>query len=293
MSTDAIDIVVPFYGRVDYLAATVDSVLAQDHPAWRLTVVEDGPHEGLDTPAWQRRRSDPRVRWFTNQDRLGLAGNFQRALDLVEHQWCVFPGCDDILLPTYVRTVWEVISRRGRVDMVLPAVQVIDDGGRPSAPLPDRVKALLRRRQPTDELRGEALAASLMHGNWLYFPAVCWRSERIKAIGFRQDLPTTLDLALAAEVIRRGGALALTNTEAFQYRRHGLSESSRAATDQTRFDEERRLFSESEAAFSALGWKRAARAARWHVTSRLHRVLVGLARLPRSRSFGALRPDAS
>lgn len=289
MTADAIDIVVPFYGRLDYLAATVDSVIEQDDPRWRLTVIEDGPHEGLDTAAWQRRRSDPRVRWVTNQDRLGLSANFQRALDLVDGTWCVFPGCDDILLPNYVRTVRGVIARRGHSDIVLPAVRVIDEVGRPSAPLADRVKALLRDRQPAEDLGGEALAASLMHGNWLYFPALCWRSELIKAIGFRQDLPTTLDLALVAEVVRQGGVLSLTDTEAFEYRRHGLSESSRAATEQTRFAEERRLFTELEVSFGALGWESAARAARWHVTSRSHRGLARVARLPRPR----LRSEAS
>ncbi|MDN4172956.1 glycosyltransferase family 2 protein [Nocardioides sp. SOB77] len=290
MTLDAIDIVVPFYGRVDYLAATVDSVLAQDDPRWRLTVVEDGRHDGLGTPAWQRRLEDPRVRWVTNPERLGLTRNFQRALDLVDHEWCVFPGCDDVLLPHYVRTIREVVTHGTTIDMVLPAVQVIDESGRRSAPLADRVKRLLRARQPAAELHGEGLAASLMHGNWLYFPALSWRSSRIKEIGFRQDLPTTLDLALAVEVVRRGGVLALTDVEAFQYRRHGLSESSLAASTRTRFVEERLLFSELEAAFSAMGWPRAARAARWHVTSRLHR---GVAHVARRRTGGRLRVGPS
>ncbi|WP_195849522.1 glycosyltransferase family 2 protein [Nocardioides marmotae] len=274
-----IDIVVPFYGRVDYLAETVDSVLAQDDPAWRLTVVQDGEHAGLTTSDWERRRSDPRVRWVTNPHRLGLPGNFQRSLDLVEHDWCVFPGCDDVLLPSYVRTVRQVLSSRERVDMVLPGVRVMDAESSPSTPLADRVKTLLRRRHGRGDLSGERLATSLMHGNWLYFPALCWRSARITPIGFRQDLPTTLDLALAAQVVLAGGVLALTEVEAFRYRRHGLSESSRAAATRARFAEEQRLFEELQASFEAAGWTDAARAARWHVTSRVHRGLAHVARL--------------
>jgi hypothetical protein len=54
--------------------------------------------------------------------------------------------------------------------------------------------------------------------------------------------------------------------------------SSTRAHDGTRFAEERAFFAEAAARFDALGWPRAARAARWHLTSRLHalRTLPGL-----------------
>ena len=57
---------------------------------------------------------------------------------------------------------------------------------------------------------------------------------------------------------------------AFQYRRHFSSDSAVRALSGTRFAEERRFFATMSREFGAHGWRRTARAARWHLTSRLH-----------------------
>jgi hypothetical protein len=36
-----IDIMMPFYGRVDHFKEAVRSVIEQDDPEWRLTVLDD------------------------------------------------------------------------------------------------------------------------------------------------------------------------------------------------------------------------------------------------------------
>lgn len=68
----------------------------------------------------------------------------------------------------------------------------------------------------------------------------------------------------------------------FSYRRHGSSASVAKALDGTRFRGERDYFRQAEAQVRALGWRRAERAARGHVTSRLH-ALTLLPRAIRSR----------
>jgi len=62
----------------------------------------------------------------------------------------------------------------------------------------------------------------------------------------------------------------------FSYRRHDASVSSATAVNGTRFAEERAFFDEAERRCRALGWDRAARAARHHWSSRLN----ALTRLP-------------
>jgi hypothetical protein len=115
---------------------------------------------------------------------------------------------------------------------------------------------------------------SLLHGNWAYFPAICWKTAAIREYGFRADLPTTLDLELLMQVLIPSGRLAFDPTPSFLYRRHAVSASSEAARSGERFAEEDRLFSEISTRARAVGWRRAARAADLHLTSRLHRLVA-------------------
>ena len=56
----------------------------------------------------------------------------------------------------------------------------------------------------------------------------------------------------------------------FQYRRHLASDSSIKALNGARFVEEAQLFADLAKEFSGMGWNKAARAAKLHLTSRLH-----------------------
>ena len=36
-------------------------------------------------------------------------------------------------------------------------------------------------------MAGEELAASVLRGNWLYFPSIAWRGEALRKVNFRDD----------------------------------------------------------------------------------------------------------
>ncbi|GAA4758135.1 hypothetical protein GCM10023350_49810 [Nocardioides endophyticus] len=277
MSDDAVvGFMVPHHGSFTYLRAAVESALAQSDERWSMTVVEDGADRRVG--AWLRSLDDPRIVHEQNPVRLGIAGNFQRCLDLSRTMYVTFLGNDDILLPNYVETIVSATAAYPRATVVQPRVQVIDADGQLCWPIADRVKARMapQPRQAV-ELAGEPLVTSLMRGNWTYFPSLCWRREHISWLGFRQDLPTTLDLALLADVLIAEGTMVMLPEVAFQYRRHAASASSAAARDADRFGEEAALLDELAVRCHTRGWERACRAARVRLTSRLHAAQIGLA----------------
>jgi glycosyltransferase involved in cell wall biosynthesis len=283
MSEAPIDLIVPYYGARALLEETVLSVLEQSSPHWRLTIVEDGD-QGYGVGTWIRGLKDERVHHVLNPKNLGVSGNFQRCLDQAAGDFVSFPGCDDRLSRHYVRDVRLGWGTFQECVAVIPGVVVVDELGLPARSLTDWVKSRLRPR--SGEYSGEALMASLMHGNWTYFPATCWRTRAIKRWGFRADLPITLDLALLANLVLDGNSIAVLDEQLFEYRRHRHSASSLSAAEGKRFAEERALFSELAERASNLGWDRAARAARWHLTSRAH----ALARLPLQLRRGEAAP---
>jgi GT2 family glycosyltransferase len=265
-----LDIMLPYYGDPALMRDAVRSVLAQTDQDWRLTVVDDGTEPGV--PEWFAALGERRVRYFRNERNLGVTGNFRRCTELVDYEYTTLMGSDDLLGPTYVATLRAARGALPGAAMYQPGVRVVDGDGRPVRTLVDTVKKRLYSAAPPERARlsGEPLALSLLRGNWLYFPAMCWRSDVLKEVGFREDLTVVQDLALVVELLIRGEDLVTDPEVCFDYRRHRASESSAQAYSGTRFAETRRLLLDLAADLDALGWHRAARSARRHLSTRLH-----------------------
>jgi hypothetical protein len=109
-----------------------------------------------------------------------------------------------------------------------------------------------------------------MHGDWLYWPSLAFRTDKIRRVDFRDGFPIIQDLALIMDMVYNGDQLLIDPTVCFQYRRHSNSASSTKLIDGSRFAGEREYFAVSAAQAEALGWSRAARSARLRLTSRAH-----------------------
>ncbi|MFD7260676.1 glycosyltransferase family 2 protein [Streptomyces sp. NPDC059874] len=264
------EILLPYYGDVALMRDAVRSVLAQDGDDWRLTVVDDGREPGV--PEWFEGLADPRVRYFRNEDNLGVTGNFNRCVELAEYEYLVLMGCDDLMHPNYLRVVRAAVEREPRAAMIQPGVRVIGSDGLPHDTLADRTKRKLYAPKGPGRalLGGEELASCLLRGNWLYFPSICWRTEAVKRFGFRADLTVIQDLALVVDLLVAGETLATTPEVCFSYRRHAASESSAKAYTGHRFEEAKRFFVETADRLDRHGWPRAAKVSRRHLSSRLH-----------------------
>ncbi|MEV7176302.1 glycosyltransferase family 2 protein [Kitasatospora sp. NPDC093679] len=264
------EILLPYYGDVALMQDAVRSVLAQDGDDWRLTVVDDGREP--DVPGWFESLGDDRVRYFRNDENLGVTGNFNRCVELAEYEYLTLMGCDDLMHPNYLRVVREAVERFPAATMVQPGVRVIGSDGEPFDTLVDRTKRKLYAPKGAGRelLAGEELAVSLLRGNWLYFPSICWRTESIRKFGFRADLGVIQDLALVIDLLVDGASLAVASEECFSYRRHAESESSAKAYTGARFGEAKRFFVETADRLGAHGWAQAARVSRLHLSSRLH-----------------------
>ncbi|WP_367128139.1 glycosyltransferase family 2 protein [Saccharothrix sp. HUAS TT1] len=298
----AIDIMLPHYGDVSYLKTAVRSIIAQDDDNWHLTVVDDTAIADTSLAEWFDSLDHDRVHYRRNERNLGINGNFQRCLDLVERDFLVVMGSDDAMLPDYVSTIRRTIEAHPAADVIQAGVEVIDDSGQVVRPLVDRVKRKVYAPDTTTPrlLGGEDLVVSLLRGNWTYFPSLCWRREALSGLGFRPGLSVVLDLALMLDLIERGGQLVVVPDTCFQYRRHDASVSSALASVGGRFTEERDFFLDVADRMDRIGWHRAAKAARLHLSSRLHALLLlpgavtarqtGSAKVLARHAFGTTKP---
>jgi glycosyltransferase involved in cell wall biosynthesis len=265
-----LDIMMPFYGSFAHFRAAVESVRAQSDPDWRLVVVDD-VYPDKAPGEWLLALGDARITYIRNEHNLRPSRNYNKCITLMQSGFAVLMGCDDVMLPNYVARVKQLTAQFPDAGVIQPGVGVIDENGAPSRPLADRVKALYRfSGSGAREYRGEQLATSLLRGNWTYFPSLVWNVTELRARDFRTDLDVVQDLAMLLEITKGGGSLVLDDTVCFSYRRHSASVSAVTGPDGSKFGQELTLFREAAAACTALGWPKAARAARRHFTSRLN-----------------------
>jgi len=250
----------------------VESVLGQTSSDWTLTIIDDGyPDESLPDYFGALAAQEARITYVRNEKNLGANGNYRKALTFVRHDLTVIMGADDVMLSNYIETVVAAHKQFPAAQIIQPGVEVIDEHNQPGMGLVDRMKRVYAPRvQGRRLLSGEPLATSLTRGNWLYFPSLCWKSDSLVATNFREGLNVVQDLALVLDLIKVGGALVVDSSVCFQYRRHRESDSSWRALEGTRFIEEREFFTGMANEFEAMGWRRAARTARLHLSSRLN-----------------------
>ena len=266
--TNRVDILLTYWGDFGLLKQSVESVVQQTETNWRLVIIDDC-YPSNEAQKYFAKNADPRITYIRHAKNIGITKNFNYAIDLATADYCMLLGCDDILEPNYLE---QALAKIDNADFYQPGVTVIDGDGNPCAPIPDRIKRLLRPRAGLHG--GQGLAASLSSGNWLYFPSILWRTKTIQRYRFDEKYTIVEDVKLQLSIIRDGGTVYVDNEKTFRYRRFAQSLSSiEKKSGGVRFDEEADVYSYFSNEFSAIGWRRAAIAARFRVTSRLHKLL--------------------
>lgn len=266
-----LDILIPYWGDPSYMKETVNSVLAQTSDDWLLTVVDDA-YPNLEIQNFITGIDDPRVKYIRKEVNRGITENYRTCVSLATQEVMVILGCDDVLLPNYVETILAAHKRFPGAAIIQPGVQVLDENSNVVKTFVDLVKQKVVRPQGNGPqlVSGEYIAANLMHGDWLYWPALAFRTDRMKAVDFRDGFPIIQDLALIMDMIYAGDQLLIEPTVCFSYRRHSESASSSKLIDGSRFVGERDYFALAASQAKELGWNKAERAAKLRLTSRAH-----------------------
>jgi hypothetical protein len=156
---------------------------------------------------------------------------------------------------------------------VAPLAVVIDGSGQRSDTLADRVKRLLWPRSQRVLLEGDRGLARLMHGQFMYCPAVAYRTRLLPEVRFDTAWRQVMDLDLYARILLGGGTILLDRTPVYAYRRHAGTTTARNTAAFVRLGEETALARQTAEEATRRGWRRTRRAARMRWTTRLNGVL--------------------
>jgi glycosyltransferase involved in cell wall biosynthesis len=249
---------IPFYANTELLAAALASVLAQDCDDWDAVVVDDAGPES-DAREVVTRVGGSRVRYLRNPTNLGLAGNWNRCLEVAETELVTIFHADDVLRPDYARRVLEV--HRGDPDAiaVFTGASVIGPTGKGIFSLPDEMKRFTRPRADGDRIAvaGEAGLVSLLRGQHIFCPTLAYQRARLPQPTFDARWRQVTDLDLLARLLVAGEHIVGTTEAAYRYRRHSANQTALLTASLDRFDEEYAVYAEIATRARARGWARA------------------------------------
>lgn len=206
-----VSVVVPAYQNVAYVAATVESVLAQTFSDFELLVADHASTDGT-WDVLQQYRDDPRVRLMRTEAGGGAARNWNRVTAQAHGELLKLVCGDDLLRPTALEAQVSALDTAGpEAVLVCGKRDLVDgrgeiflrghglDGLRPRMDGPEAVRAIVRSG-----------------GNPLGEPAcVLLRRDALSAVGgWNAEVPFYIDAGTYARVLTQGALVALDETVA-------------------------------------------------------------------------------
>jgi len=212
------------YNHAPYLAAAIESVLAQTIDDLELIVTDDGSTDGSLDIARRYAEADPRVRLLTHPGHVnrGIGASANLALAATGGRYLLGFASDDLLLPDTLEREIACLEAHPEVGWVYGYVDLIDAGG-------DRIEQ--KRGGRTEPVRygmdltaGGCMVERLIQRNSIPAMTVMWRRECRDQLG--EEHPT---LAYSDwELLTRAAAnweVAFIPRPLALYRAHGANTS--------------------------------------------------------------------
>jgi glycosyltransferase involved in cell wall biosynthesis len=240
-----VSIITPAYNHAAFVAAAIESVLAQDLAAWEMVVIDDASGDGTAEIVQGYARRDGRIRLIRHESNWGvknLAATYNQGLAAGSGEWIAILEGDDAWPPWKLER--QLAGFKGDAGIVLGfgRALLISASDAWLGEVGDGLPRSVRRYFA--DFRGPALAPLLLRPCFIHPVTVMIRRAALEAIGgFRQppglglvDHPTFLELARQGPFLGSAAILGY-------YRRHRDSQSLNYIVELT--DGERRLAYES------------------------------------------------
>lgn len=216
-----VSVCIPVYNGADYIAESIASVLEQTYRDFRLIVCDNCSTD--NTADIVRSVRDPRLTYVRNRENLGVVGNYNCALNLIESEYVCFWHHDDVMLPENLERKVSVLDENPGVGFVHSDIIEIDSES--------RVLRKWWRNSGCDYIEDgltffRRFIASLPSGSMVFIGSVLARRNCYSLLGgYRPELRYTHDsemwmrMSLFCDVACLGTALV-------QWRQHRASVSS-------------------------------------------------------------------
>jgi glycosyltransferase involved in cell wall biosynthesis len=271
MNQPLLHVMIPAYGKSPYLRQTLGSAVKHLPLEVPITVIEDPSNESnIENLV----KEFSRVQYLQNNERLGIGGNFNKSIELSTGVFTQICGSDDIFLNNPLKDFYTEKLSQSDIAAIGLDVEVINENGKIVKTIPDLVKKALRPSlKKITVFKNNKIFSNLMLGDWMYFPAILWKTETLKQIKFDGYFHTAMDLDVFIRLLNNDQKIAFIKSKVLGYRRHNQSASSLYAKSIGRFDEEFLCHKNALEIARRKNWKTGAFLAQLALTVRLHAIM--------------------
>jgi glycosyltransferase involved in cell wall biosynthesis len=272
MNNPLLHVVIPAYGESPYLRQTLISAIKCLPLEVPITVIEDLSPE--ETNIEKLVKEFPRVQYHKNSNRLGIGGNFNKAIEISTGVFTQICGYDDIFIGNPLElSAWQKVITDD-IAVVAFDVKIINKRSEVVRTTADLIKGFLRPKlDSTTVFNNKYIFSNLMLGDWFYFPAILWRTNTIKQIQFDANLHTAMDLDILIRLLNKDKKIVFVKNKVVGYRRHHKSASSLYAKSIGRVEEEFLCHKKALEFARNKNWKTGAFLAQLALTVRLHALM--------------------
>lgn len=205
--TPQISVLMPAYNAEQYIAQSIQSVLAQTDEDFELIVIDDASTDSTRAVVLQYR--DLRLRLVDNPRNLGIVETLNRALAIARGRYIARVDADDLCISTRFAKQKAVLDSRPDIVMVSTEMSVLSRGA-----------VRFTRQRPEMDLK--ALRWTLHLGNPVGHPSMMFRAEAVQRLGgyMRREFQYAEDFDFTHRLLTIGGVFIIPEYLVI-YRQHG------------------------------------------------------------------------
>lgn len=128
-SIPRVTIGLPVYNGQNYLAETMESLLAQTCTDFELVISDNASTDRTETICREYAVRDERIRYYRQEENVGASANYNRVFELARGVYFKWAAHDDLLAPTYLERCVAVLDADPDVVLAYTQAKAIDDQG--------------------------------------------------------------------------------------------------------------------------------------------------------------------
>lgn len=131
MSKAKVTVAIPTYNRAQLLKVSIESVLAQNYPDFRVVVLDNASSDDTEAVVRSIADRDQRVTYMRNETNIGMLRNSNRAIEVNSSPYLTIFHDDDVMLPGFISESVQVLDEHPRAGFSFTLARFIDIDGAP------------------------------------------------------------------------------------------------------------------------------------------------------------------
>lgn len=197
-----VSICIPTFNGANFIINALDSVLQQKFRDFEVVIVDNCSMDKTEALVIELSPQFENIRFFRNAKNIGLAGSFNKCLELARGEYIKYLCVDDLLMP-------DCLSQMVAGLEAYPAASLVC-GGRLSIDESGRVFGLRRYSSHQEVIPGfTAISRCLFGGNFIGEPTAVMFRKSDALSRFRDDLPQLMDMEMWFNILEHGALLSI------------------------------------------------------------------------------------